>query len=82
MKTLAKLNHSRKCLEKGDWIDCKVCRTFNYGFHDAKFDQENGWPRKWDNDGNLISISDQRKGLALKHYNPSYVKGYSKAYAN
>lgn len=79
-KTKAKVKHSRDCLKSGDTSECMVCRTFNYGFWDAKADIENGRQRKWDNDGNLISISAQRWGCALKHYNPSYVKGYCKAY--
>ena len=39
METKANMKHSRNCL-KGDWTDCLVCRTFNYGYHDARFDIE------------------------------------------
>ena len=80
MQTLSKKRHSKNCLSNGDWIDCEVCRTFNYGYHDAKADIANDRPGKWNYQGELVSISDQRKGFALKHYNQSYVKGYCKAY--
>jgi len=80
MKTIAKQNHTRKCLAEGKDLDCEFCRTFNYGYWDAKADIENSRPRKWNSNGDLISILDERKGLALKHYNPSYVNGYCKAF--
>jgi hypothetical protein len=80
MKVAKNLRHTKKCLAEGKDFDCVFCRTFNYGYWDARSDIENSRPRKWDNDGNLISILDEKKGFAKKHYNPSYVKGYCKAY--
>lgn len=81
METKARKAHSRNCLSKGDWTDCEVCRTFNYGYFDAKSDIRDSRPRKWDNEGNLIAHLE-KQGFSKKHYNPSYVRGYSLAYTD